>query len=155
MNCAPRVFESRRGIKSTTVAALVIVVVIAAVASIEFLSSASPSSTATSFASIQVVARAVAPNGSLATSVNLTLGQRLLLSVTVPNDTAPFSLHQIFSGHDYGELPWNVTATQYTFVINSGPADTTDIGVHQVYAVVTFADGSVARSNNVTMTVTS
>lgn len=132
-----------------------IVVVIAAVASIAFLSSTSPSSTATSFASIQVVARAIAPYGSLVTGVNLTLGQELLLSVTVPNDTAPVSLHQIFSGHDYGELPWNVTATHYNYVIDSGPADSADIGVHQVYAVVTFADGLVARSNNVTMTITS
>ncbi|HEV2390402.1 MAG TPA: hypothetical protein VGS04_06725 [Nitrososphaerales archaeon] len=155
MNFALWAFGSRRGIKNTTAAGLVIAVVIAAVASIEFFGSVSPPSRTTSFASIQVVTRAVAPNGSLVTSVNLTLGQELLLSVTVPNGTAPVSLHQIFSGHDYGELPWNVNTTHYTYVIDSGPSDTTDIGVHQVYAVVTFADGSVARSNNVTMTVAS
>lgn len=134
---------------------LVVIVSIAAVASFEFLNSASRPSTATSFAPIQVVARAVAPNGSLVVGVDLILGEELLLSVTVPNDTAPVSLHRIFSDHDYGELPWNVTATHYTYVIDSGPADPTDIGVHQVYAVATFADGEVARSNNVTMTVTS
>lgn len=153
MNRPPRVLDARRGIKSAAVAALVIVVVIAAVGSIELFRSACPPSRATSFASIQVVTRAVAPNGSLVTSVNLTLGQELILSVTVPNDTTPVSLHQIFSGHDYGELPWNLTATHYTYVIDSGPADATDIGTHQVYAVVKFADGSIARSNNVTMIV--
>lgn len=103
---------------------------------------------------VQAVARAVTPAGGLTTFANYSLGQELLLSVTVPNSTAPVSLHQVFHGRTYGELAWNVTATHYTYVIDSGPADPADVGVNQVYAIVTFSDGQTARSNNVTMAVT-
>ncbi|MDG7021853.1 MAG: hypothetical protein JRN07_00470 [Nitrososphaerota archaeon] len=100
-----------------------------------------------------VTAEMVEANGGLTTNGTLTLGQDMLLSVMVPNSTNPVSLHQVFDGHVYATFPWNVTATHYDYILNSNPADPADLGVNTVYAVVTFADGITARSNNVTMNV--
>jgi len=151
-------FASRRAIRKASVAAIAILVIGGAIAlSAAESKSNLPNSTSAVVAccaSTLVVARAVDVNGSLVTNAIYRLGQELLLSVTVPSSTSPVSVHQVVDGRVYGDLGWNVTATKYTYVIDSGPADPADLGVNQAYAVVTFADGSSARSNNVTMTVT-
>jgi len=74
--------------------------------------------------------------------------------VTVPDWTSPIAVHQVFSGRVDGDLAWNVNATGHSYVIDSGPADSTDLGAHVVYVVVAFAGGSIVTSNDVTMTVT-
>jgi|GEM_PF-6151963 len=146
--------ESRSAIGKASVAIIAVLVIGGALALRSQVGSDSRSSASKPTSAIQVVARAIDANGNPVTNVTYRLGQEILLSVTVPNSTSPVSVHQVFSGHAYGELPWSVTATHYTFTIDSAPADLADVGVHQVYAVVTFADGTTARSNNVTMTVT-
>ncbi|HVC27608.1 MAG TPA: hypothetical protein VND40_05555 [Nitrososphaerales archaeon] len=148
--------RSRGAIGKATVAAIAVLVIAGAIALSAALGPTShPSgSRVAKFASTIVVARAIEANGSLVTNVTYTLGQELLLSITVPDTTNPVSVHQVFSNRAYGELAWNVTTTHYTYVIDSGPADPADLGVNHAYAVVTFADGTTARSNNVTMTVT-
>ena len=147
-------FESRNAVGRASVAVIVILVIGGAVAVGAVVESNNHSSTTTTYSSVQVVVRVIDANGNPVTNATLRIGQELLLSVSVPNSTLPVSLHQVFRGHTYGELSWNVASTHYTYVIDSGPADVSDLGVDQVYALVTFADGSVARSNNVTMTVT-
>ena len=137
-----------------SVGAIAIVVIGGALALAAAFESTSHSSASTAASSIQAVARAIDANGDAVTNVAYSLGQELLLSVSVPNSTSPVSLHQVFGGHAYGEFAWDVTATHYTYTIDSGPADPADVGVNQVYVLVTFADGTTARSNNVTMTVT-
>jgi hypothetical protein len=143
-------FRPRRGIRRPyvviTTALLVVVVVV-------LTTTIGPLGRSPNNSSSVVVARAIDPNGPAGIDVTYSLGQELLLSVTVQNSTSPVSLHQVFANHAYGELTWNVTSTHYTYVIDSGPADPADVGVNHVYAVVTFADGHTARSNNVTMTV--
>ena len=100
-----------------------------------------------------VTAAMLWPNGTLTANVTLTLGQEIRLSVQVPSGSAPVSVHQVVNGQTYGSLDWNVTATHYDYVIDSGPADNTDLGVNTTHAVVVFADGSTVRSSNVTYTV--
>jgi len=146
--------EHRTAIGRNFAAAIAILLVVGAVALGIASEPNTRASTVASTSSVQVVARAIDVDGNPVTNVSLKLGQELLLSVSVPTSSTPVRVHQVFRNHTYGDLPWNVTATHYTYVIDSGPADTADLGVNQVYAVVTFADGSVARSNNVTMTVT-
>jgi len=147
-------FKSRSAVRKASVAILALLVIGGALALSSEVGSNNRSS-ASKATAVQVVARAIDANGNPVTNVTYRLGQEVLLSVTVPDSTSPVSLHQVFSGRAYGELPWNVTATHYTYTIDSAPADPADMGIHQVYAVVTFADGTTARSNNVTMTVTS
>jgi hypothetical protein len=112
----------------------------------------SPSASSTG-SNDQVSAAMVWPNGTLSANVSLTLGQEVRLSVQVPPSSDPASVHQVVNGQVYGSFDWNVTATHYDYVIDSGPADAADLGVNTAYAVVTFADGSTARSANVTYTV--
>ena len=134
--------------------AVVAVLVVAGALVVGVLVEPPVGSSSPSAAGSEVVARAIDPSGEPVTNATYALGQELLLSVTVPSSTHPVAVHQVFSDHAYGELAWNVTATHFTYLIDSGPADPADVGVDHVYAVVTFADGSTARSNNVTMTVT-
>ncbi len=152
MSGSLKLFDSRGAIGQSSVAAILILVIGGAMV-LGMYVEATDHSTSTA-SSVQVVARAIDPSGNPVTNATYALGQELLLSISVPNSTAPVSLHQVFRNHVYGDLAWNVTSTHYTYVIDSGPADPSDVGVNQVYAVVTFADGSTARSNNVTMTVT-
>jgi hypothetical protein len=146
--------EPRSAMGKASVAIIAILVIAGALALLSQVGSDSRLSASKPISTVQVVARAIDANGNPVTNVTYRLGQEILLSVTVPNSTSPVSVHQVFSGHVYGELPWSVAATHYTYTIDSAPADPADVGVHQVYAVVTFADGTTARSNNVTMTVT-
>lgn len=134
------------------VGALLVVVGAAAVVVI-IADHGTPSPLSTTNSPDTVTAAMVEPNGTLTANGTVSLGQDLLLSVMVPNSTMPVSLHQVFDGQVYATFPWNVTATHYDYVLNSNPADPADLGVHTVYAVVTFADGTTARSNNVTMNV--
>ena len=154
MDFGPNALRSKAAIGRASGAAVAILVIGGALALGGALELTSHSPTTTTSSSVQVVARAIDANGSLVTNATYALGQELLLSITVPDTTSPVSVHQVFSNHVYGELAWNVTATHYTYVIDSGPADPADLGVNHAYAVVTFADGTTARSNNVTMTVT-
>jgi len=146
--------RSGGAIGRASVAAIAILAIGGAVALGVALELTSHSPTTTTSSSVQVVARAIDVNGNPVTNATYALGQELLLSITVPETENPASVHQVFSNRAYGELAWNVTATHYTYVIDSGPADPADLGVNHAYAVVTFADGTTAQSNNVTMTIT-
>ncbi len=144
----------RMGALGRAPAALIsILVIIGALAAALALTGASSTKTLSTSSSIQVEARAIDASGNPVTNATYRLGQELLLSVTVPSTTSPVSVHQVINGRVFGELGWNVTATKHTYVIDSGPADPADLGVNHAYAIVTFADGSSARSNNVTWTV--
>jgi hypothetical protein len=101
-----------------------------------------------------VTAMMVGPDGTLSSNVTYRLGQEIRLSVAVPPGSRPLTVHQVVNGQVYGSFEWNVSATHYDYVIDSGPADGADAGVNTSYAVVTFADGSTARSADVTYSVT-
>jgi len=148
-------FRRRGSLARARAALLAILIIVGASGAALALTGASSTKTLSTSSSVQVVARAIDASGNAVTNASYRLGQELLLSVTVPSSTSPVSVHQVINGRVYGELGWNVTATKYVYVIDSGPADPADLGVNQAYALVTFADGSSARSNNVTWTVTS
>ena len=159
MRSGERASATRHAIQRASVAVIAILVFGGAIALVAGLKPTGNLSTSTAgivlcCASTQALARAVDANGSLVTNATYRLGQEILLSVAVPSSTSPVSVRQVINGLVYGELGWNVTATKYTYVIDSGPADPADLGVNRGYAVVTFSDGSTARSNNVTWTVT-
>jgi len=92
--------------------------------------------------------------GRLRAERDLKIGDELKVIGTVPGWTSPIALHLVFGGHVDGDLAWDLNATKCNYVIDSGPADTTDIGSRPVYVVVAFADGSIVKSNDVTMKVT-
>lgn len=139
--------------RAAVVGLLLVLVAVAAAALVIIARPGTPSLRSTNNPRDTVTASMVEPNGTLTTNGTVSLGDDLLLSVMVPNSTTPVSLHQVFDGHVYATFPWNVTATHYDYVLNSNAADPADLGVNTVYAVVTFADGTTARSNNVTMNV--
>jgi hypothetical protein len=131
------------------------VVVIAGVAALAItLSSTRATNSTATHGPVTVSVRALDGKGEYVTNATMKIGDELKLIVTVPDWTSPIAVHQVFGGRVDGDLSWNVNATRYSYVIDSGPADSTDLGVHVVYVVVAFADGSIVTSNNVTMTVT-
>ncbi len=146
----------RAGMSKVVATAILLVITLAAVAGgaiYIITSSSSPVARSTTSAGDIVIARMVYPNGTGAVNGTLKLGQELLLSVEVPDSAKPVAVHQVYDNRVYGSFDWNVTATHYNYVIDSGPADTSDLGVNRMYAVVVFADGTAARSNNVTIVV--
>jgi len=149
------IYKPRIAIGTTAVVIIgIIVIAVAAAVAIGFASTRSGASTSTVQTPVTVTASAIEVNGPAATNATYKIGDELKLSVTVTSGTSPISVHEVYNGITYPEHAWNVNATHYNYVIDSGPADTTDLGAHTIYAVVTFEDGSTVQSNNVTWTVT-
>jgi hypothetical protein len=152
-----RLRNFRRGGKALGTVAFVIIgaVVIAGVAALAItLSSTRATNSTAAHGPVTASVRALDGKGDYVTNATLKLGDELKLIVTVPDWTRPIAVHQVFGGRVDGDLAWNVNATGHSYVIDSGPADSTDLGAHVVYVVVAFADGSIVKSNSVTMTVT-
>jgi hypothetical protein len=144
----------RRGVGTTAFVIIGVVLIATAAALVITLASRGPAPSTAPHDSVTASVRAMDGKGGYVTNATLKIGDELKLIVTVPDWTSPIAVHQVFGGRVDGDLAWNVNATRYSYVIDSGPADSTDLGVHVVYVVVAFADGSIATSNNVTMTVT-
>ena len=131
-----------------------VVVIATGAALVITLAASRPSTSTAPHGPVTASVRAMDGKGAYVTNATLKIGDELKLIATVPDWTRPIAVHQVFSGRVDGDLAWNVNATGHSYVIDSGPADSTDLGVHVVYVVVAFADGSIVASNNVTMTVT-
>lgn len=130
----------------------VLVIVVAAAAAIE-LASSRTTSTGT-IGPITAAAKAIDAQGNYVTNATLKLGDELRLSITVTNGSVPIAVHMVYNGNVYTDHAWNVNATHYNYIIDSGPADQTDLGTNKAYAVVSFQDGTQLSTNNVTITVT-
>ncbi len=138
-----------------TVAIIVIGVVVIAVAAAVAIELASTRTTTTgTLGPITAAAKAIDAKGNYVSNATLKIGDELKLSVTVTNGSVPIAVHMIYNGIVYSDHAWNVNATHYNYIIDSGPADKTDLGVNAAYAVVAFQDGTQLRTNNVTLTVT-
>jgi archaellin len=130
----------------------VIVIAVAAAAAIELAGTRTTNTT--TLGPITAGARAIDAKGNYVSNATLKIGDELKLSVTVTNGSDPIAVHMVYNGNVYPDHPWNVNATHYNYIIDSGPADQTDLGVNAAYAVVSFQDGTLLRTNNVTLTVT-
>lgn len=147
----------KRRIALGTVAFMIVgIVVIAAAAAavIEIATITGRGSVITTVVQDSAVARAIDVNGNAVTNATYKIGDELKLLITVPSGTNPIAVHQVFSGRVYLDKAWNVTLTKYSYTLDSGPADTADLGANSVYVVVAFADNAIVQSNTVTMTVT-
>jgi hypothetical protein len=131
-----------------------VVVIAAAAALVITLASNRPAASTAPHGPVTASVRAMDGKGDYVTDATLKIGDELKLIATVPDWTRPIAVHQVFSGRVDGDLAWNVNATGHSYVIDSGPADSTDLGAHVVYVVVAFAGGSIVASNDVTITVT-
>jgi archaellin len=143
----------RRALGTVAIIVLgVIVIAVAAAVAIE-LASTRTTSTAT-IGPVTAQAKAIDAKGTYLTNATLRIGDELKLSVTLTNGSDPIAVHMVYNGNVYPDHTWDVNATHYNYIIDSGPADVTDIGVNSAYAVVSFQDGALLRTNNVTLTVT-
>jgi len=131
-----------------------IVVIAGGAALVLSLASSRPSTSNQPHGPATVSVAALDGNGQYVSNATLRVGDELKLNVTVPSWTSPIAVHQVFGGRVDGDLAWNVNATGHSYTIDSGPARSTDLGVHQAYVVVAFADGSIVKSNEVTVAVT-
>ncbi len=150
----PTVFGSRVAIGTAAFVVIGVLIIAGAAAVVIELVGNHPASTTTTRGPVTARAMAIDPKGNYVTNATLRLGDEMRLSVTVTNGTEPIAVHMVFNGNVYPDLPWNVNATHYNFIIDSGPADAADVGVNAVYAVVSFQDGGLVQSNGVTITVT-
>lgn len=87
------------------------------------------------------------------THATYNVGDAIQVSTIVPAGTDPVSIQGFRDGTPGNVLSWNVAETGYDYIIGGGPA--TAIGTHTDYTRVTFADGSVIQSNNISITVQS
>jgi len=145
--------RNRRGLGSVAffVIGAVIIVGVAAVA-IE-LAGTRPTTTS-SHGPVAAVAKWIDPAGNQLTNETLKIGDRIKVGVTVTEGTQPIAVHLVYKGNVYRDHPWDVNATKYDYFIDWRAADATDLGVDVAYAVVSFQDGTLVQSNNVTLTVT-
>jgi hypothetical protein len=131
-----------------------VVVIAAGAALVITLASSRPAASTAPHGPVTASVRAMDGEGGYVTNATLKIGDELKLIVTVPDWTSPIAVHQVFGGRVDGDLAWNVNATGHSYVIDSGPADSTDLGAHVVYVAVAFVGGSIVTSNDATMTVT-
>jgi hypothetical protein len=146
----------RTGRKAVGTAAFVvigIVIIAGGAALVLSLASSRPSTSNQPHGPATVSVTALDGNGQYVSNATLKVGDELKLNVTVPGWTNPIAVHQVFGGRVDGDLAWDVNATGRSYTVDSGPARSADLGVHQVYVVVAFADGSIVKSNDVTVTV--
>lgn len=103
-----------------------------------------------------VSAGVTCPNGSLGTILTYGYGVPINIAVTVQQSKTPVSIGTVLDGNPQNTNPWNVTSTGYTYTLGyggAGESTLTDTGPHNVYAIVTFSDGTNATSNLVQFTV--
>jgi hypothetical protein len=146
--------EQRKAIGSVAFVIIGVVVIAVGAALVITVVSNRPGTSTTAHGPVAVSVSAMDGKGDYVNNATLKIGDELKLIVMVPDWTSPIAVHQVFGGRVDGDLGWNVNATRYSYVIDSGPADSTDLGDHVVYVVVAFADGSIVTSNYVTITVT-
>lgn len=155
MKSKPTAFSRRAGLGTVAFVIVGIIIIAAAAAAVlEIAAITGQGSVITTVVQDSAVVRAIDVNGNAVTNATYKIGDGLKLLVTVPSGTNPIAVHQVFNGQVFKDLAWNVTLTHYSYTIDSGPADTGDLGVNSVYAVVAFADNNIVYSNTVTMTVT-
>lgn len=98
-------------------------------------------------------AAAILPDLTYVANATYGVGEDIQISTVVPAGTDPASI-QGFNDGAPGEIQgWNVAETNYNYIIDTG--STTAVGNHIDYTQVTFADGTVVRSNDVHVTVQS
>ncbi len=108
-----------------------------------------------------VAAGVTCADGHLGNTLYYTYGQPINVQVTVPNSLTPTMIKTVFDGNPQDANPWNVTSTGRTYVLGFGNAGETVLTAcpnpqpcqHDVYAIITFSDGTTATSNVVYMTV--
>ena len=154
MRTQPAAPRSSVAIADRTVVIIgIIVIVLAAVVAGELASSRSTSTT-TVLVPVTAVLKQLDENGTYVTNASIKVGDEMKASITVPRGTDPISVHLVLNGTAFPEHAWIVNATGYTYIADSGAANTINVGVSTIYAVVTFNDGSTVQSNNITLTVT-
>jgi hypothetical protein len=108
----------------------------------------------------KVAAGVTCPDGHLGTILHYKYGDTIRIAVTVPDSLTPTAMQTLYDGNPNNSpgtpTPWDVKSTGHTYVLDYGPAGEstlTDVGTHNVYAIVTFSDNSTATSNVVYFTV--
>jgi len=104
-------------------------------------------------AKVNVVANAILPDGTYTTNATYNMGQDVRVSTVVPSNTYPVSVQAVINGTPASVHPWSVAETGYNYIIDFGTAASQVIGSYDVYTIVTFADGSTATSNHVSITI--
>jgi hypothetical protein len=102
---------------------------------------------------VNVVANAILPDGTYTTVATYSMGQDVRVSTIVPSNTYPVSVQAVINGTPASVHPWYVSQTGYNYIIDFGTAASQVIGSYDVYTIVTFADGSTATSNHVSITI--
>ena len=109
----------------------------------------------------EVAAGVPCADGHLGTTLTYAYGQQINIEVTVPNSLTPTGIQTLYDGNPNNSPgtpnPWNVTSTGHTYTLSYGAAGESTLTfpgvVHDVFAIVTFSDGSTATSNVVFFTV--
>jgi hypothetical protein len=108
----------------------------------------------------KVAAGVTCPDGHLGTILRSKYGDPIRIMVTVQDSLTPTAIQTVVDGNPNNSpgtpTPWDVKSTGHTYVLDYGPAGEsklTDVGTHDVYAIVTFSDNSTATSNVVYFTV--
>ncbi len=140
--------------------AIIVIVLFVALAGTAYLAS-NISSTATSSTPTSttqnlgpVVDTAVNSTGRYTNRVSYNSGAEVKVEVSVPNTTHPASLVVVLDGVKQSPKAWDVNSTGYVYVLDfggAGFAPEIDYGTHTTYSTVTFADGTTATSNTITM----
>jgi len=101
-----------------------------------------------------VVGHFILPDGTYTqTNVSYNIGDDIRFSTIVPSTSSPVSIHGVVDGAAGNEFPWDVSATQYNYIIDRGAATQADVGSHEVWTVVKFADGTTGESNHIVRVV--
>ena len=111
-------------------------------------------SRAGSLAGGRVAAGVTCPDGHLGTILRYKYGDPIRIMVTVPDYLTPTAIQTVVDGNPNNSpgtpAPWDVKSTGRTYVLDYGPAGESPLtvsGTHNVYAIVTFSDNSMATSN--------
>jgi hypothetical protein len=104
----------------------------------------------------KVAAGVICADGHLGTILSYISGQQIRILVMVPDTLNPTAVQTVLDGNPQNTNPWDVTSTGRAYFLDFGNAaegPLTVNGVHNVYAVVTFSDNTMARSNVVYFSV--
>src|SRR5712692_7267963 len=103
---------------------------------------------------VSVAAGVTCPDGHLGTILRYKYGDPIRIMVTVPDYLTPTAIQTVVDGNPNNipgtPAPWDVKSTGRTYVLDYGPAGESPLtvsGTHNVYAIVTFSDNSMATSN--------
>jgi hypothetical protein len=97
-----------------------------------------------------VTALAVLPDGTRSTSATYKVGDNVTILVSVPANSHPLSIQWVSNGVAGSVTNWDISNAA-TFAFHT--VVSTAYSSHVSYAKVTFSDGSIVQSNNVTTSV--